>query len=110
MKKKYRKENDMTEKDKENRIHSFALSFLERQQIIPNLYADQIIRGYKEGYNQAEKDLEVKEVEEEPSDDLEQEIENELERTWCGEYLDTDKFRESAKHFFELGLKAQKGE
>lgn len=54
--------------------------------------------------------LEVKEVEEEPSDDLEQEIENELERTWCGEYLDTDKFRESAKHFFELGLKARKGE
>ena len=54
--------------------------------------------------------IEVKEVEEEPSDDLEQEIENELERTWCGEYLDTDKFRESAKHFFEFGLKAQKGE
>lgn len=59
----------MTEKEKENRIHSFALSFLERQQIIPNLYADQIIRGYKEGYHQAEKDLKVKEVEE-PSKDL----------------------------------------
>ena len=54
----------MTEKEKENRIHSFALSFLERQQIVPNLYADQIIRGYKEGYHQAEKDLEAKEVEE----------------------------------------------
>ena len=54
----------MTEKEKENRIHSFALSFLERQQIIPNLYADQIIRGYKEGYHQAEKDLKVEEVEE----------------------------------------------
>jgi len=40
----------MTQKDKENRIHSFALEFLERQQIVPNLYADQIIRGYKEGY------------------------------------------------------------
>ena len=52
----------------------------------------------------------MKEVEEEPSDYLEQKIENELERTWCGEYLDTDKFRESAKHFFELGLKARKGE
>lgn len=44
-------------KEKENRINSFALSFLERQQIVPNLYADQIIRGYKEGYHQAEKDL-----------------------------------------------------
>jgi hypothetical protein len=54
----------MTEKEKENRIHSFALSFLERQQIVPNLYADQIIRGYKEGYHQAEKDLKVKKVEE----------------------------------------------
>ena len=52
--------------------------------------------------------IEVKEINE--SSDLEQEIENELERTWYGEYLDTDKFRESAKHFFELGLKAQKGE
>ena len=52
--------------------------------------------------------LEVKGVEEEPSDDLEQEIENELERTWCGEYLDTDKFRESAKHFFELGMQQSK--
>ena len=49
----------MTEKEKENRINSFALSFLERQQIVPNLYADQIIRGYKEGYHQAEKDNEL---------------------------------------------------
>lgn len=52
----------MTQKEKENRIHSFALEFLERQQIVPNLYADQIIRGYKEGYLQAEQDLEVKEM------------------------------------------------
>lgn len=51
--------------------------------------------------------LEVKEMPD--SNDLEQEIENELERTWCGEYLDTDKFKESAVYFFELGLKA-KGE
>lgn len=46
----------MNKEEKENRIHSFALEFLERQQIVPNLYADQIIRGYKEGYSQAEKD------------------------------------------------------
>ena len=50
--------------------------------------------------------LEVKETPD--SDDLEQEIENELKRTWCGEYLDTDKFKESAVYFFELGLKSQK--
>ena len=52
----------MTEKEKENRINSFALSFLGQQQIVPNLYADQIIRGYKEGYHQAEKDLKAKQV------------------------------------------------
>lgn len=49
--------------------------------------------------------LEVKEMPD--SDDLEQEIENELERTWYGEYLDTDKFKESAIYFYELGLKAK---
>lgn len=46
--------------------------------------------------------LEVKEV------DLEKEIDIELDTRWRGEYLYTRKFRESAKHFFELGLKAQK--
>ena len=48
--------------------------------------------------------LEVKEV------DLKKEIDKELDRNWYGEYINLDKFRESAKHFFELGLKAQKGE
>lgn len=48
--------------------------------------------------------LEVKGV------DLEKEVDIELDGTWYGEYINTDKFRESAKHFFELGLKAQKGE
>ena len=51
--------------------------------------------------------LEVKETPD--SANLEEEIENELERTWYGEYLDTDKFKESAVYFYELGLKA-KGE
>ena len=49
----------MSEAEKENRINSFALGFLERQQIVPNFYADQIVRGYKEGYRQAEKDNEL---------------------------------------------------
>ena len=53
--------------------------------------------------------LEVKEVEEEPSDDLEEEIDKELHENWYGEYINLDKFRESANHFYELGLKA-KGE
>lgn len=48
--------------------------------------------------------LGVKEV------DLNREIEKEIETRWRGEYLFTTKFKESAKHFFELGLKAQKGE
>ena len=48
--------------------------------------------------------LEVKEV------DLNKEIDRELETRWRGEYLYIQKFRESAKHFFELGLKAHKGE
>ena len=48
--------------------------------------------------------LEVKEI------DLEKEIDKEIETRWRGEYLFTSKFRESAKHFFELGLKTQKGE
>ena len=52
--------------------------------------------------------LEVKEV------DLKREIEKEIETRWHGEYLFTEKFKESAKHFFELGLstsnKIQKGE
>ena len=53
--------------------------------------------------------LEVKEVKEEPSDNLEEEIDKELHENWYGEYINLDIFRESAKHFFELGLKA-KGE
>jgi hypothetical protein len=51
--------------------------------------------------------LEVKEVGEQ-SNDLEEEIDKELHENWYGEYINLDIFRESAKHFFELGLKAQK--
>ena len=102
----------MTEKEKENRINSFALSFLERQQIVPNLYADQIIRGYKEGYHQAEKDLKVKEI------DLEEEFADFLEKE--NAYIDDNNvisyyngssfnhmcdIYPIAKHFFELGLR-----
>ncbi len=50
--------------------------------------------------------LEVKETPD--SNDLEEEIENELERTWCGEYLDVDKFKESAVYFYELGMQQSK--
>ena len=48
----------MSKAEKENRLNSLAVTFLERQQIIPHPLADQIISAYKEGYNQAEKDLE----------------------------------------------------
>jgi len=66
-----------------------------------------IIQGLKEALSIINT-LEVKEV------DLDAEINKELETRWKGEYLYTTKFRESAKHFFELGMqvsnKAQKGE
>ena len=63
-------------------------------------YAENVLITLKRKINS----LKVKEV------DLEEEINNELKRTWYGEYLNTDKFKESAVYFFELGLKAQKGE
>ena len=36
--------------------------------------------------------------------DLEEEIDKELYEEWYGEYIDYNKFRKSAKHFFELGM------
>jgi hypothetical protein len=51
--------------------------------------------------------LEVKEVGE-PSNDLEEEIDKELHENWYGEYINLDIFRESAKHFYELGMQQSK--
>ena len=48
--------------------------------------------------------LETKEV------DLEKEIEKELNEEWYGEWVNLEKFKRTAKHFYELGLKVQKGE
>ena len=65
---------------------------------------------YNKALQEVQCELDTLEVKETPdSANLEEEIENELERTWYGEYLDTDKFKESAVYFYELGLKA-KGE
>lgn len=47
--------------------------------------------------------IEVKEV------DLENKIDKELDEEWYGEYINLEKFKRTAKHFFELGLKTQKG-
>lgn len=63
-----------------------------------------IQRAYVDGYLQAEQDLEVKEK------DLEKEI-----KLWFDYGLPNndellDYIKETAKHFYELGLKAQKGE
>ena len=66
-------------------------------------WADQNHYSILESIKNVINNLEVKEV------DLEQEIDKELDRNWYGEYINLDKFRESARHFFELGLKAQKG-
>ena len=46
--------------------------------------------------------------------DLEKEIDKELDEEWYGEYISHEKFKKSAKYFFELGMqvsnKQQKGE
>jgi hypothetical protein len=68
---------------------------------------DEVAQGVLASFKYFIDTLEVKETPD--SANLEEEIENELERTWYGEYLDTDKFKESAVYFYELGLKA-KGE
>ena len=47
---------------------------------------------------------------EQPEVDLKKEIDRELDTRWKGEYLSTSKFRESARHFFNLGLNARKEE
>lgn len=47
---------------------------------------------------------------EQPEVDLKEEIDRELDTRWKGEYLSTQKFRESARHFYELGLKAKEDE
>lgn len=44
------------------------------------------------------KTIENKEV------DLQEEIDKELHENWYGEYINLEKFREFAKHFFELGM------
>lgn len=56
------------------------------------------------------RDIRYKENFEAKGVDLSREIEKEIKTRWYGEYLCTEKFEESAKHFFELGLKVQKGE
>ena len=72
----------MSKTEKENRINSLAVTFLERQQIVPNLFADQIIRGYKEGYYQAEKDLKMMSFQTTPSQTGLEEAEKDNELTW----------------------------
>ena len=46
----------MTDKEKDNRVNALAMTFLEELQIRPHLFADQILRAYKAGYYQSEKD------------------------------------------------------
>lgn len=46
----------MTDKEKNNRVNALAMTFLEELQMRPHLFADQILRAYKAGYHQSEKD------------------------------------------------------
>jgi hypothetical protein len=55
-------------------------------------------------YKVGKMDIKKKEV------DLEKEIEKELNEEWYGEWVNLEKFKRTAKHFYELGLKARKEE
>ena len=57
------------------------------------------VKGINKFLDRLINSLEIKEV------NLDAEIDKELETRWKGEYLFTAKFRESAKHFIELGMK-----
>ena len=46
----------MTDKEKDNRVNALAMTFLEELQMRPHPFADQILRAYKAGYHQSEKD------------------------------------------------------
>lgn len=46
----------MTDKEKNNRVNALAMTFLEELQMRPHPFADQILRAYKAGYHQSEKD------------------------------------------------------
>ncbi len=65
-----------------------------------------IQRAYVDGYLQAEQNLEVKEV------DLEEEINKFIDskEVWEIQEAPVSTIEDAAKYFFELGLKAQKGE
>jgi len=74
-----------------------------------NLMQKCVHEAYKRGYDMGVLQTTSKINHNMKKVDLEKEIEKELDENWYGEYIDLEKFRESAKHFFELGLKAQKG-
>lgn len=89
-------------------------SKIEEAQKVFNVAPSSVIGGMIEGYTRTKKiisSLEVKDV------DLEEEIKEEYLKRRCygGRYnmlviLNEPEFNTIAKHFFELGLKAQKGE
>ena len=66
-----------------------------------------VISGGEAGVKLA-RDPRYKENFEVKETDLEREIDKELAEEWYGEYIDLEKFKRTAKHFYELGLKAQK--
>ena len=80
------------------KIESYISSFCDRNGYLEdaetNSLAYETLCDLKDDINT----IEVIEV------DLNREIEKEIETRWHGEYLFTEKFKESDKHFFELGL------
>ena len=88
----------------ERRITAYQKNFDKADNKIARLSTD----GRKQSLKELLSFLDTLEAKDTPdSADLEEELENEGERTGYGEYLDTDKFKESAVYFYELGLKTK---
>jgi hypothetical protein len=72
-----------------------------------NLMQKCVHEAYKRGYGMGAFQTTNKMNHNTKEVDLEKEIEKEIETRWYGEYLFTEKFKESAKHFYELGLRTK---
>ena len=77
----------MTDKEKDNRVNALAMTFLEELQITPHPFADQILRAYKAGYHQSEKDSLPKEL---VSEDFEVALENKVREAQDWTYIEEE--------------------
>ncbi len=75
----------MTDKEKGNRVNALAMTFLEELQMRPHPFADQILRAYKAGYHQSEKDSLPEEPDwlQELQDKLDSLSKEDFEKVWA---------------------------